>query len=136
MTEDEWLKCEKPDLLLRHLKAIGATRRPRGQLRRKIRLLACAAFGPVRHLLRKEYGCRAIELGERYADGVARPDELVEFYEKLRAAALPIGTPQWNAEQMVQILVNPGNDLAVAEIALDYALYALEREANAAKPNL
>jgi hypothetical protein len=71
VTEQEWLACENPTLLLRHLKAIGATRFERGQRSRRLRLLGCAAFGAVRHLLTEERGCQAIELAERYADGTA-----------------------------------------------------------------
>src|SRR3954465_14093536 len=98
MNEDEWLACEKPDLLLRHLKAIGATRWQRGQRRRKLRLLGCAAFGQARHLLRPEYGRRAIDLAERYADGAADVAELHQLNQEIRAARMETGTPQWAAE--------------------------------------
>ncbi len=135
MTEDEWLVCEKPDLLLRHLKAIGATRWRRGQRRRKLRLLACAAFGQARHLLRPEYGQRAIELAERYADGAAELTELIELNKELRAVRMETGSPQWTAEVTVMWLLND-NDLTAAEVALEQSIWGLEREAAPAKPNL
>src|SRR5262245_35691180 len=117
MTEDEWLACKKPDLLLRHLKAIGVTRWQRGQRRRKLRLLACAAFGQARHLLRPEYGGRAVELAELYADGDATLDDLLRLNQVLHAEPLATGTPQWAAECAVTILLIE-NDLTVAELAL------------------
>jgi hypothetical protein len=135
MTEDEWLACEKPNLLLRHLKAIGATRWQRGRRRRKLRLLGCAAFGQARHLLRPGYGGRAIDLAERYADGDAELDDLLQLNQLLRAEPMAAGTPQWAAEGAVTILLT-GNDLIVAEIALEQAIWGLEREAEPAKPNL
>lgn len=135
VTEAEWLACERPELLLRHLKAIGVTRWRRGERRRKLRLLGCAAFGQARHLLRPEYGQRAIELAERYADGTAELIELHQLNQKLRATKMETGTPQWAAEVTVTILLTD-NDLTVAELALDQAIYGLEREAAAAKPNL
>jgi hypothetical protein len=135
MTEEEWLACEKSDLLLRHLKAIGATRWQRGQRRRKLRLLACAALGQARHLLRPEYGVRAIELAERYADGAAELTELQQLNQVIQAARLEIGTPQWAAEGCVWTLLID-NDLSAAELALEQAIWGLEREAAPTKPNL
>ena len=135
MTEAEWISCEKPDLMLRHLKAIGATRWQRGQRRRKLRLLACAAFGQARHLLRPDYGVRAIELAERYADGAVEAAELRQLNQAIRAARLKADTPQWAAEGSIWTLLTP-NDLTAAELALDQAIWGLEREAAPAKPNL
>jgi hypothetical protein len=135
MTEAEWLTCERPDFLMRHLKAIGTTRAPRGQRRRKLRLLACAAFGQVKHLLRKEYGVRAIDLAERYADGDASLSDLSRLNEKLWDAKLSAGSPQQAAETTVRILLTD-NDLTAAEGALEEAIYGLEWEAAPAKPNL
>lgn len=91
--------------------------------------------GPARHLRRDGSGRRAVELAERYADGAAEPAELQELYRKLSAEAAGIGTPQWAAEWGAAVLLTD-NDLTVAELALEYALYGPEREAAPAKPNV
>jgi hypothetical protein len=137
VNEQEWLACENPGLLLRHLKAIGATRCLRGERRRRLRLLGCAAFGPIRHLLLEERGRRAIDLAERYADGGAEEADLLRLGRELREAEGPSGTwsPQTTAEHVVQVLLLP-NDLIVAELALEQAVWPLEWEAAPAKPNL
>jgi hypothetical protein len=137
VTEEEWLACENPKLLLRHLKAIGATRFVRGQRRRRLRLLGCAAFGAVRHLLMEDRGRRAIDLAERYADGTAENAEMLQLLQELREAQGTSGvwTPHTTAEYVVQVLLLP-NDLNVAEMALEQAVWPLHREAEPKKPNL
>jgi hypothetical protein len=116
------------------LKAIGATGGKRGQRRRRLRLLACAAFGPTRHLLRAEYGGRAIEIAERYADGIAEQSELQALRQKLRANPPVTGLPQRMAETIILGLLDAGSDLLVAQAALHDAPLALVHEAKAAKP--
>jgi hypothetical protein len=80
---------------------------------------------------------RAIELVERYADGAAEMAELSELGQELRRGQGTGGgwTPQSSAEYGVLVLLLP-NDLTVAEIALEQAVWPLEREAKPAKPNL
>jgi len=137
MTEAEWLACESPDLLLRHLKAIGATRHRRGHRRRRLRLLGCAAFGQAEHLLASDRGRRAIDLAEQFADGRADETDLLRLGRELRGqeGAASALTARDTAEHVVQVLLLP-NDLIVAELSLEQAVWPLHREAEPAKPNL
>jgi hypothetical protein len=67
MTEVEWQECEDPTGMIffagPHLSE------------RRLRLLACAAARRVYHLLEDEPFRRAIDMGERYADGQTNLDE-------------------------------------------------------------
>src|ERR1043165_453165 len=68
MTEAEWLWCEKPNLMLNHL------RRQFGHkaLRRKHRLFICACCRLFWNDLMTDSACRkTVESAERYADGQA-----------------------------------------------------------------
>ena len=77
MTEAEWRTCDDPAAMLHFL---------RGQVSgRKRRLFACACVRSVGHLLLGDAGRRAVDTAERYADGLARTDELTEA----RRAVLP-----------------------------------------------
>jgi hypothetical protein len=74
MTEAEWLGCDRPEPMLRHLRTTGAPRRK--GFRRKLRLFGCAC-------VRRKWGrvtdarSRALVVAaERYADGRAGADEL------------------------------------------------------------
>jgi hypothetical protein len=74
MTEAEWLACEDPEPMLRHLRATGVPRRNGG--RRKLRLFGCAC---VRRKWKRATDPRSRALvvaAERYADGLAEADEL------------------------------------------------------------
>src|SRR5262249_38404506 len=76
MTESEWLLCKEPLRLLRFLmnQLVGYTGADRSTLR-KIRLLL-TAFG--RHFwafLRHKRSRTAVEVGERFADGLATWNE-------------------------------------------------------------
>jgi hypothetical protein len=71
MTEDDWDACTDARELLRHL--------GEGASRRKLRLFACACCGRIEHLLRDREGSRrALEMSERYADGLVSREEMVE----------------------------------------------------------
>jgi hypothetical protein len=68
MTEAEWLACAEPQPMLDHM---------RGRISdRKLRLFAVACCRQVWHLLPDEQCRRAVEIAERYADGLARKKEL------------------------------------------------------------
>lgn len=70
LTESEWLTCSDPTRMLDFL-VPGTTSD------RKLRLFACACCRRIWHLL-PEAACRdAVELAERYADGVVAAEELV-----------------------------------------------------------
>jgi hypothetical protein len=74
MTETEWMECDEPEPMLRHLRASGVARLKGG--RRKLRLFGCAC---VRRKWRRATDPRSRALilaAERYADGLADAAEL------------------------------------------------------------
>ena len=74
MTEDEWLSCTDPILMLDLLRSAGQT------CDRKLRLLAVACSRRIWHLI-DDLGRAAIEVAEQFAEGHASA-------EVLRAARL------------------------------------------------
>lgn len=69
MTEAEWLTSDDPQAMLRYLQG-------KANLNRKLRLFACAWVRRVWHLLDDECGRQAVEVAERFADGLASKAEL------------------------------------------------------------
>jgi hypothetical protein len=67
MTEAEWLACADPRPMLGHLGRVNP---------RKLRLLNCACCRRVWDLLTDERSRRAVEVAERFADGLADAEEL------------------------------------------------------------
>ena len=69
MTEAEWLASTDPQPMLEYL---------RGKVSdRKLRLFACACARQSRHLLDDQRSRTAVEVAEKYADGLATKEELV-----------------------------------------------------------
>jgi hypothetical protein len=76
MTDAEWLACDRPEPMLRHLYAVRLHRGKSGQ--RKLRLFGCAY---VRRKWRRATDPRSRALvvaTERYADGLVKASELTE----------------------------------------------------------
>ncbi len=67
MIEVEWLSCTDPTKMLRFLKGSASGR--------KLRLFAVACCRKVWHSLSDERSRNAIELAERFADGLATEAE-------------------------------------------------------------
>jgi hypothetical protein len=78
VTEDEWTTCNNPKAMVSFL---AVQHRASG---RKLRLFSCACCRRVWHLLADERARRAVEVAERFADGVATEREREEAQ---RAAA-------------------------------------------------
>jgi hypothetical protein len=82
MTEQEWLDCADPTLMLSLLLGKATDR--------KLRLFALASFACIRHLPTDENDRRVIELADRYADGNASDMERQQAWET-------IDTAKWEA---------------------------------------
>jgi hypothetical protein len=78
MTEAEWLSCTDPRPLLDELAGRSSSR--------KRRLLVCACCRRVWDLLTDPRSKQAVELAERYADGLARRAALVKGQREAHAA--------------------------------------------------
>jgi hypothetical protein len=92
MTEAEWLSCSDPDRMLEYLAVkrptvggwlarLGFRREPEPEPEppqlstRKLQLYACACCRRIGHLLTDERSQQAVEVAERYADGLATEEE-------------------------------------------------------------
>ena len=70
MTEAEWDACADPQPMLKFLRGKATER--------KSRLFACACCRSIWHLLTETRGRDAVEVAERYADGLASDGELAK----------------------------------------------------------
>lgn len=78
MTEAEWNACADPFPMLAFL--------PGKASERKLRLFACACCRQIWDLLTDERSRRAVEVAERFADGLARLEELNTVQEEAWAS--------------------------------------------------
>ena len=105
MTEGEWVACTRPEPMLRFLLGTDEPRvadikafpgcRASG---RKLRLFACACYGRVRHLLPGPLAQAAVEVAERFADGVGTAEEL-EGADARLWEALEVLEARWRASR-------------------------------------
>jgi hypothetical protein len=102
VTEAEWLACADPQPMLGCLRGKTSDR--------KLRLFACACCRRVRHLLTREQPRDAVEAAERYADGLAGPEELRQGWSAVRKAlsTAPLGTPWEEALVAALYAATPG----------------------------
>jgi len=82
MTEWEWVKIEAPWGMIGFLRGQPSDR--------KLRLFACACCRRLWHLLANHQCRRAVEVSERFADGLASRAELAEAYVAAKESEGPI----------------------------------------------
>jgi len=92
LTEEEWVQCSSLDRMLRYLNGKVSER--------KFRLTECAFVRRFWNLLHDERSRRAIEVEERFADGLATEEELrvacahaETAFTEICQACFPGGTP-------------------------------------------
>jgi hypothetical protein len=78
MTEAEWLQWRDPAMMLRHLRGKASNR--------KLRLFACACCRRIWDLLTEEGSRKAVDVAERFADGLATDQDLSCAAEGARSA--------------------------------------------------
>jgi hypothetical protein len=130
VTESEWLRCNDPIPMLRFL--LG-TDYPMVQnvegfpncksSDRKMRLFACACYDRIRHLLPNAIAHAAVEVAERFADGLATVDELQQATARLWGS-LEALEGRWRASQGVEHTA-----LLPTHAALTLALQVVKSEA-------
>jgi hypothetical protein len=72
MTEADWLTCTDPAPMLEYLRGRAGDR--------KLRLFAVACCRRVWHRMADKCSRRAVEVAERYADGLATPQTLLKWH--------------------------------------------------------
>jgi hypothetical protein len=75
MTEAEWLECSDPYPMLESLRGKASDR--------KLRLWGCACCEQIRHLYPHSSYSLAVATAERFADGLAAPEELRRHRERV-----------------------------------------------------
>jgi hypothetical protein len=75
MNEREWLECVEPEAMLEFEK-----QRPSGSVRKQ-RLFACACCRQVADLMADARCREAVQVAERFADGLADADDIVAAFE-------------------------------------------------------
>jgi hypothetical protein len=128
VTEAEWLACADPTLMLEWL-----ARRPSY---RKLRLFVCACCRRLWHLLNDDRSRRAIEVSERYADGLASQLELeaarAEALETVHERPAPrgrmtVGTRVWRDAKVAHAVASAA--WCTVSSPHDYAHYAAQKSA-------
>jgi hypothetical protein len=93
MTSAEWINGIDPELMLRYARDKGSDR--------KLRLYLCARGQQIKHLLKDKRSWQAVEVAERYADGLASPNELAAAHAAAcEAARMQTGLPNMDENQI------------------------------------
>jgi hypothetical protein len=113
MTEAEWLACAELGPMLESLQGKASAR--------KSRLFACACCRRVWHLLTDERSRAAVETAERFADGLADEDELVDAWDGAIEANDPNAPDVANAAVTAAGLSEPVPHRLAGEAAFEAA---------------
>jgi hypothetical protein len=82
MTESEWLACADPTHMLEYLRGTSSDR--------KLRLLACACYRRLWHVLTDLYGRWLVERTEQWADDQIDPEDLLTLQAEERLLMLAL----------------------------------------------
>jgi hypothetical protein len=135
MTEADWLSCTNPEAMLRFLDATASERRfrfldARGRDRKR-RLFACACCRRAWEQLRDQRLQNAVEVAERYAEGLAGDADLDE-------ARIVVNTlnPRWRGYgcDVVLGVLAPADVANVYYGSLRHAIHGLPQDVRALLP--
>ena len=98
MDEANWAAGREPSEMLNFLRTSG-----RGS-DRKLRLVCCAVCRAVEHLLTDERYRRALDVAERYADGLAGIGELREAHRVVTPASTHTEEYEWSEDKQGMLL--------------------------------
>ena len=98
MDEATWAAGREPSEMLNFLRTSG-----RGS-DRKLRLVCCAVCRAVEHLLTDERYRRALDVAERYADGLAGIGELCEIHRVVTQASRHTEDYEWSEDKQGMLL--------------------------------
>jgi hypothetical protein len=98
VTEQEWRTSDNLEAMLESLEDKASSR--------KLRLFACGCCRHIWHLLTEHRNRQAVELSERYADGMASDREVTELADQMVQV-------EWDYNQQLAAYyaINPGFDL-------------------------
>jgi hypothetical protein len=132
MTEAQWDTCSNPQKMLTFLRGKASER--------KLRLYGCAICRHVWHLFTDERSRRAVDMAERYADGLVSREEMTAANQAASDARdLAVGPASdaprrhrsrvgrctsWAAYNLTDLPEGPGQVWATVEEASAYALDA------------
>jgi len=104
MSEAEWMACTEPMPMLELLRGKASDR--------KLRLFACACCRGIWHLLTQEGSQRAVEVAERFVDGLAGAEELIRARDEASKMRFTARSIAWAAAWVVAR--EPGRDMIQA----------------------
>jgi hypothetical protein len=127
MTEQEWLACTDPSQLLAFLDRQGLFGLSASEdALRRLRLFACACLYPIRVHGHGTFKT-AIETAERFADGMASPEELKAAEQAAAALADPEGQESYADRAWMQ---PDAVSSALASIAGSHVQYSVDSIVN------
>jgi hypothetical protein len=113
MTEQEWLDCTDPKLMLEFLRGKASER--------KLRLFAVGCCRRVRGLLTSEKSRKAVEVAERYVDGQTGQSELLAAVRGAEREAASSGGPVIGYDAVAAVIAAADPNTTSVDAALSTA---------------